>query len=245
MPPVHLPWSFLRAEPSDAVRELTEHRTGRLRGDADYLWSRVVLFTRAKGANRHIHHIRDHGIDTESGQRRHPGRVVDRPGVDGQPGLVGGLDQVRGHHRLVGMDGGVAAVGRPSSSTPSAPSRLASMKASRVFSGLWAEAPRWPRISGATAAGLVMTFGHRQFGVARACSSERQEIPFSAANHITTWAYAHVNVLTFTICPVLWGGGHQVALTWSRSIEWDIDDWRTLAACRDTDPDLFFPVGTT
>lgn len=36
-----------------------------------------------------------------------------------------------------------------------------------------------------------------------------------------------------------------MALTWSRSIEWDLDDWRDHAACRSTDPDLFFPIGST
>jgi WhiB family redox-sensing transcriptional regulator len=37
-----------------------------------------------------------------------------------------------------------------------------------------------------------------------------------------------------------------MALTWSRTVvDWDNDDWRTDAACRHTDPDLFFPIGAT
>jgi WhiB family transcriptional regulator, redox-sensing transcriptional regulator len=41
------------------------------------------------------------------------------------------------------------------------------------------------------------------------------------------------------------GGGTIVALMWNRSVEWDADDWRKVAACRHTEPDLFFPIGTT
>jgi WhiB family redox-sensing transcriptional regulator len=38
---------------------------------------------------------------------------------------------------------------------------------------------------------------------------------------------------------------HPMALMWNRTVDWDADDWRRVAACRNTEPDLFFPVGTT
>ena len=36
-----------------------------------------------------------------------------------------------------------------------------------------------------------------------------------------------------------------MALIWNRSIDWDADDWRDAAACRNTTADMFFPIGAT
>lgn len=36
-----------------------------------------------------------------------------------------------------------------------------------------------------------------------------------------------------------------MALTWIRTHDWDADHWRSRSICRDSNPDLFFPIGTT
>ncbi len=36
-----------------------------------------------------------------------------------------------------------------------------------------------------------------------------------------------------------------MALTWIRTHEWDSDDWRARSSCLDSDPDVFFPIGST
>ena len=39
--------------------------------------------------------------------------------------------------------------------------------------------------------------------------------------------------------------GSRVALTWIRTHDWDQDAWRNRSLCRDSNPELFFPIGAT
>jgi len=36
-----------------------------------------------------------------------------------------------------------------------------------------------------------------------------------------------------------------VTLTWVRTHDWDVNTWRTRSACRVSDPDIFFPIGSS
>jgi WhiB family redox-sensing transcriptional regulator len=36
-----------------------------------------------------------------------------------------------------------------------------------------------------------------------------------------------------------------VTLTWIREHDWDAEDWRDQSLCRDSNPELFFPIGAT
>lgn len=36
-----------------------------------------------------------------------------------------------------------------------------------------------------------------------------------------------------------------MALTWVRTHDWDAENWRKGALCRDSNADLFFPIGST
>jgi len=59
---------------------------------------------------------------------------------------------------------------------------------------------------------------------------------FAAPSHVKRITMGNLEIVS---------GGIIVALVWNRTVEWDDGEWRDLAACRHTEPDLFFPIGTT
>ena len=153
-----------------------------------------------------------------------------------------------------------SALRRTSSSTPSAPRSRARAKAARVFSGACRHAPRCARTRGRAAIGARLRAPKKPSEKAT-CSTFGRECPGQdpcvVVTRPVTLPHSRCRIRTPNLGPACdrahktstavrpTEGGTEVALTWIRTHDWDTDAWRNRAACRDTSPELFFPIGTT